>query len=457
MTTPFRGDRPQNGELNFVETDGGVVIVEFAPTRGALRAASMPVDTRAVRLAEADRSRGLLRIFPVNTIPTRKFLRPKYHQVMSIVLPFLYWQDVEVEFNDLLSNLPRGLLNDPQYGLGLPKEYAAIIEEIESLTTCTELVLSQDRATQVDGTQFVMAMSDFESIRAEFDRISSRGWAAALRVKHAFMNNAVAPALGLPQVDYRRGTHPATQFIADEAAQQPRLAEGERELLLQAAIADRSMAERGHAEFLRGALREVEVANLDSIIASYTDLLTRSHLEEAWQTFFRDNPFALQAAFGYPITVVQEQASVGGMTISGRGEKIADFLLKNSLTGNVAVFEIKTPKTPLLRDKIERGGVYGPAKELGGGITQVLDQKYQLEKRLVAVKDSSRLPDLEQFSIRACLLIGSMPTDPDRIKSFELFRGNLRGLEILTYDELLGKLQSLRSLLGAADKANGNE
>jgi hypothetical protein len=57
---------------------------------------------------------------------------------------------------------------------------------------------------------------------------------------------------------------------------------------------------------------------------------------------------------------VQDQASIGGRKLSGSGEKIADFLVKNSLTNNTALFEIKTPQSKILNDKPYRAGVYTP-------------------------------------------------------------------------------------------------
>ena len=44
-----------------------------------------------------------------------------------------------------------------------------------------------------------------------------------------------------------------------------------------------------------------------------------------------------------------------------------------------------------------------------------------------------------------------MPTGVDEIQSFELYRGNSKNVDIITFDELLEKLKQLRELLVPSD------
>lgn len=200
---------------------------------------------------------------------------------------------------------------------------------------------------------------------------------------------------------------------------------------------------------LRG---DIELVELDGLISRFSEMLEARHNERRWQTFFAENPFILSFAFGYPFILVQNQASVGGRKLSGVGEKIADFLMKNSATNNVAIFEIKRPSTKLLRAKEYRSGVYGPSKELAESITQVLDQRYQMTRNFPEIKDSSRQYDIESFSVHACLIAGMTPDDhPDKVKSFELFRGSLRDVDVITFDELFRRVKLLRSFLGGSE------
>ena len=190
---------------------------------------------------------------------------------------------------------------------------------------------------------------------------------------------------------------------------------------------------------------------LERLITRYEEMIGQKLKEQNWQVFFTENPFILSLAFGYPIIKVQDQASVGGRKLSGSGEKIADFLGKNSMTNNTAIFEIKTPQAGLLNKNPLRSGIYTPSSKLTGAINQALDQKYQFQTHIASVKHNSRIHDMESYSVHCCLIIGVTPSDEDQQKSFELFRGNSKYVEIVTFNELLEKLKQLRDFLEGQD------
>lgn len=197
---------------------------------------------------------------------------------------------------------------------------------------------------------------------------------------------------------------------------------------------------------------EIELVTLEVLIKRYEEQLLKNTVESDWQRFFEANKFILTMAFGYPIIEILEQASVGGGQLTGGGSKFADFISKNSQTNNAAIFEIKTPKTPLLNKTAFRGKVFSATTEFSGSIVQILDQKYQLGKSLPYLKSNDRNLDLEAYAVHCCLIIGTTPTGLDEQKSFELFRRNSREVEIITFDELLGKLKQLHSFLSSKSK-----
>ena len=190
---------------------------------------------------------------------------------------------------------------------------------------------------------------------------------------------------------------------------------------------------------------------LERLIMRYEDMIGQKLKEQNWQVFFTENPFILSLAFGYPVIKVQDQAWVGGCKLSGLGEKIADFLVKNSMTNNTAIVEIKTPQADLLNKTPFRSGIYTPSSELTGAINQALDQKYQFQTHIASVKHNSRIYHMESYSVHCCLIIGVTPSDEDQQKSFELFRGNSKYVEIVTFNELLEKLKQLRDFLEGQD------
>ena len=77
--------------------------------------------------------------------------------------------------------------------------------------------------------------------------------------------------------------------------------------------------------------------------------------------------------FSWPCTVVKDQAYVGGKNVSNTRGKIVDFLVKNRITENAVLIEIKTPQTPLLGREY-RQGVINISEDLSGAILQVLKE-----------------------------------------------------------------------------------
>ncbi|CAN7706681.1 Shedu immune nuclease family protein [Mesorhizobium sp. LjNodule214] len=170
--------------------------------------------------------------------------------------------------------------------------------------------------------------------------------------------------------------------------------------------------------------------------------------EPQWQGLFKANPFILDMAFNVPVLLLQGQAHVGGKVLDGSGEKIADFLFTNQLTDNIAVLEIRTPGMELISKRQYRGGVFAPSSELVGAVAQILDQVNKLQSDIYRLKVHNPQHKLESYGIKGVLLAGIIP-DAERKRAFELYRNALSGLSIITFDELLAKLKSLRELLTA--------
>ncbi|MFB9238359.1 Shedu immune nuclease family protein, partial [Plantactinospora siamensis] len=312
---------------------------------------------------------------------------------------------------------------------------------------CSHLHLTTKGEARVDIDTLYISLSDFDLARSECDRIAARANTAALNVKVATAANWLAGHLGTESMQYKRGRHPMIQRFADASAGQDGLDEEDTAdllALMEQNVDSISSRRPGAVAKLR---RDIELVQLDGLIDRFETMLTASHNEEAWQSFFTENPFILTFAFGYPMILVQDQAVAGGRKISGSGEKIADFISKNPTTNNVAIIEIKKPDTSLLQRTEYRRGVYGPSKELTGSITQILDQRYQLVSEFASMQRASRIFDIESFAVQLCLVVGRTPTNPDEAKSFELFRDSLATIEIVTFDELLERVRLLRSFL----------
>ena len=256
-----------------------------------------------------------------------------------------------------------------------------------------------------------------------------------------------AEKIGQPEIPITVGRHPLRKLLTSVAQSEEPLSDGEQVAVLDVMGKNVKAFAETQPEKLVKLQSDIEFATLNNLIVRYEELINKNLLESDWQRFLIENPFILSLVFGYPIIKVQDQASIGGRKFSGSGEKITDFLVKNSMTNNTAIIEIKKPQTELLNKKPFRSGVYTPSSELSGSINQVLDQKYQFEREITPIKINSKMYDIETYAVHCCLIIGKMPSDADRQKSFELCRRNSKDVEIVTFDELLKKLKELSAFL----------
>jgi len=173
-------------------------------------------------------------------------------------------------------------------------------------------------------------------------------------------------------------------------------------------------------------------------------------LEKQWQEFLKNNSWIFSSIFAQPVILYKREAYVGGKTIDNKNGKFNDFLIKNSLSDNVSFLEIKTHKTKLLENSAYRGeDVYSATKDLTGCIVQVLNQRDNFQKEFYATKGKSKdKGNFETLNSRCVVLIGSTKDlDENQKFSFELFRSNSRDVEILTFDELQTKIESLQKVM----------
>lgn len=449
------------GKLNEKKTQPNVIEVYFVPSKDSLIAAGLNLentDQHRTELFKIDEQKRCLTIHPLSS-KFDEFLKPKYEKVRYITLPFTeikcsgFYKTPPIGFLvvlDVLEKLPSGFTKDYTFGLGLAQTYRFIIEAVEKLSDCTELVITSQEVTGPspdDNTIFYISMNDFNKARLAIDRIDENVREAKRTVKQTEAYNIIAERLGKPKREPNIGRAFYRKLFTKLAQGNVELSEEDQNEIT-GVVSDQvtSIAEENPKKLAK--LRaDIDLVNLEQLIKRYEEMLTKRNRESKWQKFFNDNPFILNMAFGYAVIKVQEQASVGGNKLSGDGIKIADFLVKNKLTNNTAIVEIKTPQTPIVSKQEYRDGVYTPSSHLSGAINQVLDQKYQFEKQIAQIKDNSRLRDIESYAVHCCLIVGQTPKGDNEQKSFEMFRRNSKNVEIVTFDELLEKLKQLRIFL----------
>ncbi len=460
-------DFNRDGILEVEEIHPNFVEIYFVPPERSLKEAQLdPAQANGYRtkLLDINGQQKFLTIYPINTFGDRSdFLKSKYNQIKRITI-----DDTDIvsgggwdanatmeEVLDVLEALPSVFTKDYAYGLGFAKPYRFIIDAVEDLSDCTELVIASKHTTGPDqsGNQiFYISKQDFEQLRVGLNKIDRHAQSAVRAVKWTTAHNILAERIGVPKQDPKTGRHPYRKLFTVAAEGKDELSEKDQTAvigMLTNNVADIAKDQPEKLTKLRG---DIELVTLDALITRYERMLSEKLVEGRWQDFFNENPFILSMAFGYPVIKVQDQASIGGRKLSGEGDKITDFLLKNCLTNNTAIFEIKTPQTQLLNKTPFRDGVFTPSADLSGSINQALDQKYQFQKQISQIKDNTRLYDIESYAVHCCLVIGRAPDGDDRKKSFELFRRNSKDVEIVTFDELLEKLKQLSAFLRENEK-----
>ena len=190
----------------------------------------------------------------------------------------------------------------------------------------------------------------------------------------------------------------------------------------------------------------IGVTNLRKILELW-DSEKQNSSEDFWQSTFSSNPWVISQVFSFPVVIMKEKAYLGGKAIDNIGGNIVDFLYQNQVTANVALVEIKTPMTKLLASQY-REKIFSISSFLTGAINQTLNYREEMEKSFYAISAESA----NRFAVinpKCLLIIGSLENeqlDDIQKKSFEIFRSDLKNVEIITFDELFAKIKLLLEL-----------
>ncbi len=402
---------------------------------------------------------GDLTIYPINTKSDQdSFMQSKYSHIESIKLigfDFEIPKNIEDVKGILEEDLPKGFIKDYDFGLGLQREYRFIINAIERNEENNALIISKDKEIQLNSFEYLLDYSKYEAIRKKINKITIKYQEKALNEKSVLTYNELLNTINqkkYPEEFIKYDNKTISKIILSNNFNVADLSVENQKDIINIVPNILNILDKKDPEVIVKLHNDIEIITLEKLISTFDKNLNNPNLKEAyWQKLLSENSFILNLAFGYPISIVSEQAHVGGMRTQGDGGKISDFLVKNKNTNNTALIEIKTPHKDLLCKKEYRKNISAPSKELSGSINQILDQKYELQKSISAVKDTSRIHDIETYAIKCVLIIGQTPTDDKGKKSFELFRGNSKNVDIITFDELLERLNQLRAFL-APDK-----
>lgn len=168
--------------------------------------------------------------------------------------------------------------------------------------------------------------------------------------------------------------------------------------------------------------------------------------EKKWQKFFRSNTwiFGHNLLFQF-LGTLQNEAHVGGTSLSGRGGQYTDSLLFTE--GDIrftVVVDIKKPHAPLVLDKTYRNSVHHLGEDLVLGVAQVQSYCHRWETEgmhQAENRDLLRNENIFTYQPRGIVVVGHCDQLDSTAKraTFELFRRNLHNPEVITYDELYAR------------------
>jgi hypothetical protein len=184
--------------------------------------------------------------------------------------------------------------------------------------------------------------------------------------------------------------------------------------------------------------------------------------EGVWLKFFEANTwifgYGLSFQFLSSLDLRKLEQSVRGADVTGMGKRVDALMKTGGLINSLCFVEIKRHDRALLAEQQHRPGVWGPSHYLTNGVAQVQatvqDAVERIGRKLVP-NDKFGDPTGEVlFNIqpRSCLIVGDLSefqTDvginENKFRSFELYRRNTAGPEILTFDELLERARFIVS------------
>jgi len=444
-------------DLDFRKTKtAGVTEVYLTPSKEQLRRNGFNPDEFIVEpqhLLTFDKSNKRVIVHPFYTAPNDDGeFTVKYRWLEGIAFD---WREPKLELTDVdvesaMDWLPEEFSKNPDYGLGIKSGFKSVLKAAADHTDKSVFYFGDHAPLE---NEFKIDLKTFRKMCAEIRRIDSRAKTAENEVKVTTAYNFMAMMTGVDSRPFRIGRQKIRQLIqayaADPNFSDPKIQE---ELVTEVAKAAGTFAKKNPSA-TDELVSDLQLTRLETAISKFEDMLPKHLSENDWQKFFESEPFLLSFAFGYPVSIVNGQSYVGGRKIDGKGEKIGDFLYKHSLSNNAALIEIKKPQTPIL--KKYRDDVYAPHEELSGGITQVLDQRYRLTQNFSQQRADNEWfgeDEVADFEVDCVLIIGKMPTEKSKRKSFQLFRKNSHGVHIVTFDELLENIKQLLVYLRADEE-----
>lgn len=348
-------------------------------------------------------------------------------------------------------SLPVGIQKSAAFGLGFTKYLAPLMDVVLQVRQLTEVHILKAGTPSLTSTTLTLTEEVLKQLHPVFKHINDTQRQDRLDLATAQLNQLFPKQISATQKKYiKNSVHSALDswsHVIEEFSDKDKTAI--KSLFDKLVLTGDFLT----TDTLLSTKATLDKQYIEDVVEEFKKLMSQQHetaaLEKKWQKFLGRHNWVFSYVFSHPIMLVQSEAYVGGKNLSNKSGKVTDFLVKNSLTHNVAFLEIKTHKTRLIGAKRAYRGddVFPMSKDVTGGITQVLNQRDHFQKEYYKFSSGSGQP-LESVNPKCVVLMGSIADlTPSELNSFELFRSNSKDVELLTFDELLSRFENLHTLM----------
>lgn len=340
--------------------------------------------------------------------------------------------------------LQRPVWNECAYGLGLAKELDPLWHGLVRLPDIESIIITQDSNLEIVEGSARIPRNYLDEMRRTFER-ANRKLKERIRIaKQWHVRNEILAKLApqrFPAFAQVTSTGELVEYRMVGTRQSAAVERYKREASIRTVRESAEQIARDSPRELINLHAEIERVTLATMIDRFEKKLNLSLPEAQWQVFFEENIFILSLLFARPVKLLHSQFHAQGSNLDGSGAQIGDFLIRE-LGQSLAIIEIKKPASPLMQTKAYRNDkVFGPHAELSGAITQVLFQKASLQNNWLY--HQSNLKDSLPDTINCIVIAGTTPTDAEQRRCFDIFRHACKDVDVVTFDELLGKLKLL--------------
>ncbi|MEX2485003.1 MAG: Shedu immune nuclease family protein [Brumimicrobium sp.] len=364
----------------------------------------------------------------------------------------------KIRFIGFKKKVPVGLYSSVNYGYGFTKTLGPFNYFINENYKFNEVVIEKDGKTLFDTKNNILYLNqnDLQLLKDTFSSAFKRNKASIEETLQVLLFKLFPKSFSKPKKNYTPSAlssalsswgNSIDEFSDDDKKSiqdlYDKLSLGTNFLSTDSLKKTKEIIDN---KYIKATIKE-----FSRLLAAKSDTPT---LEKKWQTFLKTNSWIFSSIFAQPVILYGDEAYVGGKTVDNKNGKFNDFLIQNKLSNNVSFLEIKTHLTKTLENSAYRGNdVFSVTKELSGSIGQVLNQRDNFQKEFDSLKRKSD-KDFESFNSKCVVLIGTIDSLTDKQKySFELVRSNSRDVEIITFDELLLKIESLQEVMSGKKKS----